>query len=409
MHCFFDFPLPHQEDETDMKPQTAKIFLYCLFSIVFFLSHPAQWGGAAEISAESQIRPLFKQGIENIFNMDEKNGISALQKGIDLDPDRPIGYSYLAMANLFFFETSFNDKLRKTRQEDMLRYAAEAITKGQNRIDKDPGDSQAYFAMAMAKITRVRWYIMQKQYWAVAQETTHIWDYLEKAREGDAQNYDVYFLMGLLHVHLDHLPGVTRFISSLLITSGDRKKGLEELELSAQKGDMLKDLAKTELVSVYLNFERKPEKALPLARELKERYPRNYNFIFNLGNVLADLKQSEEALSLAREIEKGIRSGSPSYPPELLARYMQLMGRIFFEKGDYATALDYFQKVTENQARYNARTRAWAFVRMGMIADVRKDRKKAEEHYQQALDVEGAEGLAQVTAKQYLKTPYTPK
>jgi hypothetical protein len=41
-----------------------------------------------------------------------------------------------------------------------------------------------------------------------------------------------------------------------------------------------------------------------------------------------------------------------------------------------------------------------------MIADVRKERKKAEEYYQKALEVEGGEGVAQTAAKQYLKTPY---
>jgi len=391
-----------------MKAPFAKILFYSLFSGLLFISILAQWSGAAEISAESQIRPIFKQGIESIFNMDEKNGIAALQQGIEFDRDRPIGYAYIAMANLFFLETSFQDKEREKRQEDLLRYAAEAITKGEKRIEKDPKDSQAYFAISLAKITRVRWYIMQKRFLAMAQETTNIWDFLENAREGDAQNYDVYFPMGLLHFHLDHLPGLTRFLSSWLITSGDRQKGLEELELAANKGDMLKDLAKTELVSVYLNFEGKPEKALPFARELKDKYPRNYNFIFNLGNVLADLKRSTEALSVAGEIERGIRTGSPPYRPELQARYLLLMGRIYFGKGDYTLALDYFQKVIQDQARYNARTRAWAFVRLGMIADVRKDRKNAEEYYQKALDVEGAEGLAQVTAKQYLKTPYVP-
>jgi tetratricopeptide (TPR) repeat protein len=87
-------------------------------------------------------------------------------------------------------------------------------------------------------------------------------------------------------------------------------------------------------------------------------------------------------------------------------RHQLLLGRIYFEKGDYARALDYFQKVIQVQARYNARPRASAFVRLGMIADVRKERKKAEEYYQKALEVEGGEGVAQTAAKQYLKTPY---
>jgi tetratricopeptide (TPR) repeat protein len=263
--------------------------------------------------------------------------------------------------------------------------------------------------MSLAKITRIRWYITQRRFLAMAQETGNVWDFLEYAKEADPQNYDVCFATGLLRFHLDHLPGLTRFISSLLITSGDRKKGVEDLLLAAQRGDMLRDLAKAELSSVYLYFEKKPEMALPYARELKEKYPRNYNFAFGLGNVLADLKRFDEAVQVAAEIERGIKSGAPPYRPELWTRHQQLMGRIYFEKGDYARALDYFQKVTQDQARYNARTRAWGYVRLGMIADLRKERKKAEEYYQKALDIEGAEGIAQASAREYLKTPYEAK
>jgi hypothetical protein len=43
-----------------------------------------------------------------------------------------------------------------------------------------------------------------------------------------------------------------------------------------------------------------------------------------------------------------------------------------------------------------------------MIHDVRKERNLAEEYYRKALDTEGGEGAAQVAAKQYLNTPYSP-
>jgi tetratricopeptide (TPR) repeat protein len=392
-----------------MKRRFSWAFIHSL--AFFFLIAPAFDPSAtrAELSADPQIRPLFKQGIEKIFNMDEKGGTALLLQGIELDRERPIGYAFLSMANLFFLETSLDDQERERRQEDMLRYAAEAILRGEKRVAKDPRDGQAFFAMALAKITRIRWYITQRRFFAMAQETGNVWDFLENAREEDPQNFDVHFAMGLLRFHLDHLPGLSRFISSFLITSGDRKRGLEDLLSAAQKGDMLKDLAKAELSSVYLNFEKRPDMALPFAKELKEKYPRNYNFAFGLGNVLADLKRSDEAFQVAAEIERGIKSGVPPYRPELRARQQQLLGRIYFEKGDYPRALDYFQKVIQDQARYNARTRAWGYVRLGMIADVRKERKKAEEYYQKALDIEGAEGVAQATAREYLKTPYEAK
>jgi tetratricopeptide (TPR) repeat protein len=391
-----------------MIPRAARVFLcLAIFAALLAGAFPAA-PARADLSADFQIRPLFKQGIEKIFNLEESAGTAALLEGIELDREKPIGYAYLALANLFFLETSFEPKEREKRQEDMLRYAGEALSRGEKRLGKDPRDGQAYFAMALAKIARIRWYITQRRFLAMAQETGNVWDYLERAREEDPQNYDVFFATGLLHYHLDHLPGFTRFLSSIMITSGDRKLGLEELTVAAQKGDLLKDLAKAELSSVLLNFEKKPEMALPYARELRNKYPRNYNFAFGVGNVLADLRRSDEAFSVAGEIERGIKSGIPPYRPELWSRYQLLMGRIYFEKGDHARALDYLQKAAQDQARPNARVRAWALVRLGMIADVRKERKKAEDYYQKALDVEGGEGMAQAAARQYLKTPYNP-
>jgi tetratricopeptide (TPR) repeat protein len=362
----------------------------------------------AEGKTDPRMRLFFRQGIEKIFNMEENAGTAALLRGIEIDPDNPLGYAFLSMAGLFFLESSFAETERARRQEEMLKFAEEALVRGERRISADPRDGPAYFAAALAKITRIRWFIGQRRFFAMARETGNVWDFLEKAREEDPQNHDVLFATGLLLFHLDHLPGFTRFVSSLLITSGDRRRGLEELAAAAQKGDLLRDLARAELVSVYLNFEKQPEKALFYARELKEKYPRNYNFAFALGNVLADLRRADEAFALAAGIEEKIQAGVPPYRPEILTRQRLLMGRIYFEKGDYARAADYFQRVVRDPAPYHARTRAWAYVRLGMIADVRKERKNAEEYYRLALGVEGGEGLAQTAARIYLEAPYAP-
>ena len=78
------------------------------------------------------------------------------------------------------------------------------------------------------------------------------------------------------------------------------------------------------------------------------------------------------------------------------------------DQKEYAKAADYFQRALKDTAAYNARTRASAFTGLGMIYDVRKERKQAEDYYSRALQVKGGEGAAQVEAKQYLKMPYVP-
>lgn len=391
-----------------MKIQISKALLLILCSL-FLISVMGKEIEAAE-TQPNQFHSYLRQGIEKAFNLETAGANVYIKKAVELDPENPTGYAYMAVLSLFSYEMSFESKDRDANQEAMLHYVREALTKGEKRIKNNSQDSQAYFAMALAKIAKIQWAIHQKRYFIIAQETSDIWDYLEKARGGNGtpQNNDTYFLTGILHYQLTHLSGIIRFLSSTFITSANRQKGLQELDLAAQKGDLLKELAQAELSSAYLNFEKQPERALPYAQELNKRFPNNYNFSFVLGNTLADLHRFEEAFDIAREIEKNIQAGISPFVPQLQPRYNQLMGSILFNKGEYDSSIEYFQNVLNDTSFYNARTRVWAFVRLGMIHDIRKKRKQAEEYYLKALEVEGGEGAAQIEAKKYLKIPFVP-
>ncbi len=382
---------------------------FILLLVSFFLFAPADLtnGGAAQ-RQPNDFHSCLRQGIEKAFNLEMQAANIWMQRAVALDPEDPTGYALLAMAHMLFGEMSFDPGEREQHQVSMLRYVNEASARGEKRIQANPEDGRAYFAMALAKITKVLLAIRQKDYLDVALETSNVWTYLEKANRYDPKNYDVYFLMGVIHYHIDHLPIVTRCFSALLITSGDSRRGLEELKLAATKGDLLKELAQAELVAAYLNFEKQPSQSLPLARRLKNQFPRNYSFLFALASNLAELHRFQEASALAREIEKGILSGQPPFSPRLQPRYDQLMGRIFFNQGKYDEAARYLERALKDERPYNARVRAWASVRLGMIYDIRKERKKAEECYLKALEVTGGESAAQVEARFYLKTPYSP-
>jgi len=389
-----------------MKIKISTTLLLVLCSL-FLISVIEKEAGAAELQP-NQFHSYLRQGIDKAFNLETASANVYLKKAVELDPENPTGYAYLAMLSLFSYEMSFESKDRDMNQETLLRYAKEALVKGEKRIEKNPHDSHAYFAMALAKISEIQWAIHQKHYFIIVQETSNIWDYLEKAKAEDPQNNDVYFLMGLLHYHLDHLSGFTHFLSSAFITSGNPQKGIQELDLAAQKGDLLKELAQVELSSNYLNFEKQPAKALPLVRELNKRFPNNYNFLFAMGNSLSDLYRVEEAFDIARKIENNIQAGISPFVPQLQPRYNQLMGRILFSQGEYDRSMEYFQNALKDTSFYNARVRVWAFVRLGMIQDIRKKRRLAEEYYSKALEVEGAEGAAQIEARNYLNNPYVP-
>lgn len=390
-----------------MKIITSKnLFLVlCSFCLIFLHETKIE---ATELQLNT-FHSYLRQGIDKAFNLETADAYACIKKAVDLEPENPTGYAFLAVLHWFSSEMSFDIKDRDTNQEAMLSYVKESLAKGEKRIKNNPQDNQAYFAMVLAKIVKIQWAIHQKHYFVLAQETSNIWDYLEKAKGGNGnQNYDTYFLMGLFHYHLKHVSGIIRFLSSALIIPGSHQKGLQELELAAQKGSLLKDLAQAELSSDYLNFEKQPAKALPFARELNKKFPNNYNFLFALSSILADLHRFEEASGIAKQIEKNIQVCVPPFVPQLQTRYNQLMGRILFNQEEYDRSVEYFQNALKDTSFYNARVRVWAFVRLGMIHDIRKQRIQAQEYYSKALEVEGGEGAARIEAEKYLISPYIP-
>ena len=382
------------------------IAVLCTFVVLAMPGMDAQAGASSLQTAG--MRDTLRQGIDRAFNMDYPGADALFRKAVALDPEDPTGYAFQALNHLFGSEVSFDPKQREASQGSMLRCVGEALVRGEKRVAKNPRDGQAYFAMALARTAKFRWALQKKQTFTAAQEVYGLWSCLERAQQEDPENHDSYLLTGLIRYHIDHLPDLSRYLSSLLITQGDRRRGLQDLERAATRGDLLRDLARSELISVYLNFEKQPARALPLARELQKKYPRNYNFSIVMAGILSELHQFREALAIARDLERGIASGRPPFAPQLKPRHDQLLGRIYFNQGDYARAEDYFRRSLMDTSDYNARVRVWSYVRLGMIHDVRNEREQAMDLYSTALKVESGEGIAKVEARQYLKTPYRP-
>ncbi|MEN6488723.1 MAG: hypothetical protein ABFD66_07555, partial [Smithella sp.] len=383
---------------------TIIIFTFCAFFSFFFTATAA----ASSQNNNNQFQSYLRQGIKKAFNMEFSNANTCLQKAVESDRENPTGYAFLATINLFAYEMSFDENVRKSKEDLLQRYVDETIARGEKRIGKNPKDGKAYLAMAMARIVRFKFAIRHKQYFRMGREASTIWEYLEKAKENDPQNCDIYFLTGSFRYHIDHLPRLTRFLSSMVVTSGDKQRGMQELELAAQKGDLLQQLALSELSANYLNFEKQPARALPIIQKLRETFPNNYNFSFALANALSDLHRFDDAFNVAREIEKNIAAGVHPFVPQLQPRYDQLMGRIYFTQGDYIKAEIFLQKAIQDPTPYNARVRSWAYLRLGMISDARKERKKAKEYYFKALDTKEGEGAAQFEAGKCIKAPCIP-
>jgi len=163
--------------------------------------------------------------------------------------------------------------------------------------------------------------------------------------------------------------------------------------------------ARVVLLQLYAGMEQKHAEALRLGWDLVRRYPGNPELYFSTANAASEVGRFEEALEIGRRVGQQVADGRPRFV-ELGARYQQLMGKIYMDRGDYSTALLFFQRALQIPTPSRLRwITAWAWTRSGMIYDLQGDRQEAVRRYQAALTVE-TDGLAKDLARQYLESPY---
>jgi tetratricopeptide (TPR) repeat protein len=163
--------------------------------------------------------------------------------------------------------------------------------------------------------------------------------------------------------------------------------------------------ARVALLQLYAGPEQKFADALRLGQDLLRRYPGNPDLYFATAHAASELGRFEDALDIGRRVGEQVLEGRARFA-ELAARHNQLMGKIYMDRGDYATALVFFQRALQAPTAPRHRwITAWAWTRSGMIYDLQGDRQEAVRRYQAAITVE-TDGLAKDLARQYLETPY---
>ena len=93
-------------------------------------------------------------------------------------------------------------------------------------------------------------------------------------------NHDIMLGTGIYNYFAEAIPDRYPIVKPMLffLPSGDKKLGLLLLKASSQRARYAAVEAKVALLQVYYNFEKNNYEALPISKELFERYPNNPYF-----------------------------------------------------------------------------------------------------------------------------------
>ena len=155
----------------------------------------------------------------------------------------------------------------------------------QLRLKTNPEDPNALFAMSLSLG-------MQADYASLIDKQQL--DSLKKIREADKyankllvvapDAADAYLGLGIANYIIGSLPGPKKFFLGFAGIHGDKKKGMEQLEIAAKRGHYLRPFAKTLLALTALR-EKKPEVARTEFTELVAEFPGNPLFARELAKL----------------------------------------------------------------------------------------------------------------------------
>jgi len=257
----------------------------------------------AQTPAEVLRVPELDAGFRLLYELKLQESLSHFESWQKSHPEDPLGSASEAAAYLFeecyrqgvlTSEFFLNDKrfLGKIplKPDPKLRAAFFAADKqaqelAQLRLKTNPDDTNALFAMSLSVG-------MQADYASLIDKEQL--DSLKKIREADRYANkllaiapdadDAYLGLGTANFVIGSLPGFKRFLLGFAGIHGDKKEGIRQLEIAADRGHYLRPFAKIMLALAALR-EKKPELARAQLKELVAEFPENPLFARELAKL----------------------------------------------------------------------------------------------------------------------------
>jgi hypothetical protein len=269
--------------------------------------------GSGQIPIKALLVPELDAGFHLLYELKPEEARKQFESWQKSHPEDPLGSASEAASYLFeecyqqgvltseFFldDKRFLGKI-PLKPDPKLRAAFFAADKqaqdlAQRRLKTNPDDTNALFAMALSLG-------MEADYASLIDKRQL--DSLKKIRDAEAYSKklllaapdaaDAYLGLGTANYVIGSLPGLKKFFLGFAGIHGDKKVGIQQLEIAAERGHYLRPFAKILLAMAALR-EKKTELARIQLKELATEFPENPLF----ASELAKLKVSAAAAGVS--------------------------------------------------------------------------------------------------------------
>ncbi len=384
-------------------------FRLLFWGLTLLLLLPASPDAQAQWIQDTSIDARVRRGIDDIYNIEFTKADKEFEEVIRLMPDHPAGYYFQAMTQWWRILSNFEDE---THDKEFLSALDRVVSMCEKRLDKNENDVTALFYKGGAVGFQGRLRANRGSWLAAANDGLVALPAIRKAFKLDPTNSDVLLGMGIYNYYADVIPGQYPIIKPVMIflPGGDKKLGLEQLEIAAQKARYAKVEAMYFLLQTYFSYERQFVRALQLSQELHNKYPRNPLFHRMYGRCYVSLGYWAEAFRVFSEVEEKYRTHQAGFDAYDGREAYYYIGRHLFLAGRFEESIQNLLRCDEICRRVD-KNGASGFMSManlmiGMVYDVQKKRGSALAQYQKVLEMKEYENTYK-EARRYTEKPYT--
>jgi len=272
-----------------MRVLASLIFL--IFSVVAAFADDQQ----------ARLDSLRAEANEAVYNLDYEGARNRCRKMLELAADHPAGpqcyasslwvehlnRDWAAKATLYNDNASdAKTRVDRKQADEFRRWTRQAKQLAEARLRKDPKDVEALYFLGAAEGVEAAFAAgVERKFMAAFRSGT---DSVERHRavlKLAPEFRDAELTIGLLNYVVGSLPLPTKMLAATMGVRGSKKRGLESLERVAAEGKWARDVARVVLVDLYKREERWAD-SVRMARELAEKYPRNYLFKLQMADAL---------------------------------------------------------------------------------------------------------------------------
>jgi tetratricopeptide (TPR) repeat protein len=255
------------------------------------------------------------RGVDMMMDGDLDGAAEVFQKIEQRVPDSPLGFVleadatwwkiYFVSANLIDPDVFDVANMEATPYDSHFQDLDNvAIHKAEARIHMRKDLARSYLYEGFAYALRARLDGLHDRDLPTARAGKRMRSHLLRALELDPSLADAYLGVGIYNYFVDTLPGIVKFLSMfIMLPSGNRAEGLQQLQLCAEKGELARAEAKFYLAKDFTRAnEKQYEKSMRLFAELQQEFPHNPLWPMLIGSLHFRLGDSQKGEEIYREV-----------------------------------------------------------------------------------------------------------